>query len=522
MKITNALGFLMGMLFSLTSMALSPLPAEAIFHLSAKPIDPNTLALTWNINPGYFLYQERIHLSPTDTDAFQLGETRFPKAHKKIDKLGETLSIYRERLVLPITVLGDAPGEHLIKLSYQGCADDGFCYPPETRLIKLAFNSTNALENVSIEPVETNVITPPQNETTQNKINHLFSQGHWIIMLLTFLGFGLLLSFTPCVLPMIPVLSSIIMGQNVLSTKKAFRLSLCYVLSMATTYAIFGALVASAGSNLQMMMQAPIVIVLFSVLFIALALSMFGLYDLKMPQTLHTKLSALSTRQTRGQYLGVATMGCLATLILSPCVTAPLIGILGYIASTGDLIKGALALFFLGLGMGLPLLVIGTSAGHWLPKAGHWMNIIKAFFGILLIGVALLLLARLLPGSHTDSLKVTTLSAIQNQLNEAKTQKKLAILDFYANWCTSCKLMEKTTLRDPAVISAMHDIKWITVDITKNDADSKAILQYFHVIAPPTLLFYSHEGNALTSLQMVGEINASALLQQIKEADKKD
>lgn len=568
----------------------SPLPAADVFQVQAKKIDPNTFTLNWQIKPGYFLYSDRIKLTEQPGSNIHLGTLRFPETLKKTDKRGRTYDIYRRQLSLPVPVLGEQPGETLVNLYFQGCSDDGFCYPPETRQIKLTIDTNLALSQVDMETqaVEEQAQTLQQ---PTNDIEAVFTNHNWMMVILSFFGFGLLLSFTPCVLPMVPVLSGIIVGHGAtISTRKAFFLSLSYVLSMSVTYAIVGAVVALLGANLQIAMQSPWIISLFSLIFILLALSMFGYYELRLPVSWQAKLAGASQRQGGGHYLGAAAMGCLSTLILSPCVTAPLIGALSYIANTGNIILGSIALFFLGLGMGTPLLLIGMSAGKWLPKAGHWMNTVKTFFGVLLLAVAIYLLGRILPsplvmalwasllvfsgiycgalspahskqakfgqglgilllvygllvlvgasmggsnplqpltglrvtaaaeGKHLGSSHEVIKTVDEAQQAITKARGKPVMIDFYADWCSSCKLMEATIFKDPRVEKALKDFVILKVDITANNKHDKALLNLFNVVAPPTFLFLNKNGDEQENLRLVGEASANKFLQQLQEA----
>lgn len=557
----------------------TPLPASEVFQVEAKRIDPNTFVINWEVKPGYFLYSDRIKLTEVNNNT-PVGEIRFPATEKKIDHLGREYMVYRNKVSIPVSILSEQAGETLVNLHYQGCADDGFCYPPETKQIKLGIDKNLALNQVDFEaPPEamasavTNAVAP---------VIDPLVQPHRIMLLLTFYGLGLLLAFTPCVLPMVPVLSGIIVGhsQN-MSTRKAFFLSLNYVLGMAITYAIAGAIIATLGANLQIAMQTPWAIGLFSLVFILLALSMFGLYELRLPVSWQAKLAGASRGQSGGHYLGAAIMGCLSTLILSPCVTAPLIGALGYIANTGEVLIGALALFCLGLGMGTPLLLIGTSAGKWLPKAGHWMNAVKAFFGVLLLAVAIYLLSRILPaffimmlwailliftgifcGAFDSSESyyqkfqracgiilfvyglfilagaaignenplqplqfnrqpievsqsghdktVHTINQVDNAIAAAKG--KDILLDFYADWCASCKVMEATVLQEPVVRNKLNKMVVLRVDLTDNSLDQKALLKRFQVVAPPTFIFLDKQGSEIQGSRLVGEVSSADFL----------
>lgn len=565
----------------------TPQRAEDVFRPSVAVIDANTLMLEWDIKPGYFLYQDRIHVEESKLSNFHFGDLNFPKPLMKTDRQGNHLKIYRDSLKLSVPVLGDTSGESLFTLQFQGCADNGFCYPKQSNQIKLAFNDQRELVDAAIEALPNSPSLTGMMSAGNGHLHALFSSNNWFLILMTFFGFGLLLAFTPCVLPMIPVLSGIIIGQGKrVSTYRSFILSLSYVLSMALTYAFIGALVAKIGSNLQVVMQSPMVLASFSMVFVLLSLSMFGYYDLKLPNRWQVKLTKLSHHRASGGYVGAAIMGCLSTLILSPCVTAPLIGALGYIANTGDIFRGSLALFFMGLGMGAPLLIIGTSAGKLLPKTGHWMNAVKAFFGILLLGVAILLLSRIIPPGVTMILWASLLifsgifagALARSTTRQAKIQQsfgiialiygvlvlvgaslgnqdplhplnhlnatspgnlqqsdtylktlpevkqalvnakgKPVIIDFYADWCASCQYIAKHTLKAPEVMAALQKVTLIRVDVTADNDESRALMNYFHVVAPPTFIFYNREGQEENDLRLFGEFSAETLLGTISK-----
>ncbi|MFC3909918.1 protein-disulfide reductase DsbD [Legionella dresdenensis] len=576
---------LTGCLISTVLFAASPLPANDVFPLTVQTSDPNGFTLNWQIKPGYFLYSDRINISVNENSNLHLGQIMYPKPQIKTDKQGRSFPVYRNDVAVHVPVLGISPGESLIKLHYQGCADDGFCYPPETVDIKLAINGQMALDSAQLDST-VQVAPQPAATSSQDQIESLFSARHWTLVLLTFFGFGILLSFTPCILPMVPVLSGIIVGHGgAITTRKAFLLSLSYVLSMAATYAVIGAIVAKLGSNLQIIMQAPWAIITFSLIFVVLALSMFGFYDLKLPATWQNRLAALSRNQSSGHYLGAAVMGCLSTLILSPCVTAPLIGALGYIAHSGNVFLGSASLFFLGLGMGMPLILIGTSAGKWLPEAGSWMNAVKAFFGILLLAVAIYLLGRIIPdtltmglwavllifsgiyagaltpaltnagkfcqgiglvllvygililigasmggtnplqplaawaaGRHAPDLlplhkSITNLNELEQAISQA--EGKPVMLDYYADWCASCVVMENTTFKETQVSKALQNFTVFKIDVTANNSDSKALMEKFKVIAPPTFIFLDNKGGELTQLRLVGELSGSEFIERL-------
>jgi thiol:disulfide interchange protein DsbD len=574
--------------FSIISQFLCAQPpsAQEVFIVKATRVDPNSFTLSWSIKPGFYLYKDRIQLKEGKNKIFTLGKMIFPASQNITDRQGHTSAVYQQQLTLPVPVLGQTPGEDYLNVQYQGCAEDGFCYPPQTKRFQLSFDKEAGLSRIQADSITQ---APPTisepTATSPSSIEKVFSSHNLFLIIASFFGFGLLLSFTPCVLPMIPVLSGVIVGHGKnISTRKAFFLSLSYVLSMSATYALVGAVIASLGSNLQIIMQSPISIGIFSAIFVLLALSMFDFFELRLPSSIQNKLAGFTRSQNSGHYLSAAVLGVLSTLVLSPCVTAPLIGALSYIAQSGDKTLGVLALFFMGLGMGCPLLLIGTSAGKLLPKAGIWMNSVKSFFGVLLLAIAIYTLSRILPPPLTmalwgilsvftgvylgallrsntrgekfrqasgiiilvygvailigsskgninpfqplaneNALTVTaesktptaqTLAQAKEFITKAKGQPVL--IDFYADWCTSCKVIAATTLRDKQVQHNLEKFAYLTVDLSSNNAESKALLDYFNVIAPPTFIFLDNRGKEIKNLRLVGEVSAEALIAHSK------
>ncbi len=558
-----------------------PLPAQQAFAFSSVVLDSQTLELQWVIAPHYFLYQKSLRYQENLPTHFTLGDQKYPKPDTRLSAQGKKQAIYRHTLRLSIPIIHLDPGETQLRVFYQGCSDEGFCYPPEQVLLRL---TVNAQGDLTQSQLETSLNTPPQTMASQPLTSPYMPSGHWWLVLFSFYGFGLLLSLTPCVLPMIPILSGIIVGHGPdLSTKKAFFLSLSYVVSMSLTYSVIGAFIALMGHNIQVAMQSPWWIGFLSFLFILIALSMFDYVHIQLPQRWQAKLASLSPRKTQGHYATAWLMGCLSTLVLSPCVTGPLIGALGYIAQRGQVGLGMSALFILGFGMGTPLLLIGASAGKLLPKAGTWMNGIKALFGVFFLALSIHLLERLLPslvimhlwgvlliycaffmgtfqraqtkierglqatgvilfiygtliligastGHHnplhplTDiaptpltanekNQPVTTLSEVTSRLEQARGQP--IILDFYADWCTSCRVIQDKILPNPRIQHALNHAVLITVDLSKNQQDTRDLLQYFHVTAPPAFLFFNADGQELESLRWYGEITVNELLDRL-------
>lgn len=381
-------------------------PVEQAFRLSAEVRDAEHLRLHWDIDPAAYLYRDLIELRLAEDTGIRLGEARLPEGILREDGVlpdghSGPVTIYKNRLSLELP-LHRAPtdtGRLALEVRYQGCAEQGICYPPQSQRLALELPPAPA------QPAP--LVSAPDTETSPDAGMALNEQDRiaatlagaslWASMAL-FFGFGLLLAFTPCVFPMIPILSGIIAGQGqALTTRRAFVLSLIYVLAMSLTYTLAGVLAGLFGANLQAAFQSPWILGAFALVFVALALSMFGFYELQLPSGLQTRLSALSNRQQGGTWIGTAIMGALSALIVSPCVAPPLVGALIYIGQTGDALLGGAALFALSLGMGTPLLLIGASAGELLPRAGAWMERVKAVFGVVLLGVAILMLERVLP-----------------------------------------------------------------------------------------------------------------------------
>ena len=544
------------------------LDPEQAFVVSARMSSPQQIVLKWQIAEGYYLYQQRLKFNLA-TGTAKLGVPIFPASKTKDDPSFGKVEIYEHSLEvkLPVENLG-AASELVLNISYQGCASAGLCYPPIEKTLPLivpqgAVNSVSPAPSVVAKPA------PVENISEQDRITRLLENSSVWYSLLMFFGFGLLLSFTPCVFPMIPILSSIIVGEGKhVTTRRAFIMSLTYVLAMAFTYSIAGVFAGLLGENLQAAFQNPWIISAFALVFVALSLSMFGFYELQMPSFIQTKLTHVSNKQQGGSLFGVAIMGLLSALIVGPCVAAPLAGALIYIGQTGNAVFGGFALFALSMGMGIPLILIGTSSGHVLPRAGEWMDGVKAIFGVLLLVVAIWMLERVLPpvlslllwasllivsaiymgavdnlgagvtgwrklwkgfgiillvygilqligvasgnydrfqplkfqtlmsSSHaasgeTQFKRIKGMEALQQELAQARD--KIVMLDFYADWCVSCKEMETLTFNDPSVQQALKNVILLQTDVTANDAQDKALYKQFNLFGPPAILFFKQQ-----------------------------
>lgn len=580
------------------------LDPEVAFTVTAGDLKGGVLPVTWQIVDGHYLYRDKFKFEVVAPAASSVADITLSKGKLKNDEFFGEVEVHRGQAHAQLAIQNSNPSDKLtLKVGYQGCADIGICYPPQTKELQIAIvpaaatldssgpnNTVLAQSDNTTGLVKTSVNTgvnatlnssAPVVAEQDRLAASLGGDNRWLTIL-TFFGMGLLLTFTPCVLPMIPILSSIIVGSGEkIGTGRAFILSLIYVLAMAATYTVAGVIVGLTGENIQATLQHPFVLTTFAILFVFLAASMFGLFELQMPAFIQNRLTATSNKQKSGSFSGVATMGFLSALIVGPCVTAPLVGALIYIGQTGDAVLGGAALFALSMGMGIPLLIIGTSFGKYLPTAGPWMDAIKAVFGVMLLGVAIWMLDRVIPvwatmllsalllivvgmfmgafentaadargwrrvlkgfgysavvygtlliigiatgsGSllrplnglsvaghsvestqHVAFTPVKGLSNLESVLASAQAQNKPVILDFYADWCVSCKEMEAFTFTDPQVIERMNKAVLLQADVTANDDADKALLKKFGIFGPPAIMFYDEKGVEHSNARVVG------------------
>ena len=547
----------------------SLLPAAAAFAARAWMTDEKTLQVEFTIAPGYYLYRDQLAFAP-DSAVLAFGAPRLPPGEKIRDEFfGETV-IYRGLLALEIPLFKSAElnAPFVLRAVSQGCSErPAVCYPPFVQHLQVAY----PLAGAAPAAIETPAAAPPVGKTAA--LAARLGQGRSSLLLLTFLGLGILLAFTPCVLPLLPVLAGIIAGPGGIGTRRAFGLALVYVLAMATAYAVAGAAAGLSGIALQgSIQQSPWVLSFTALVLVLLALSMFGFYSLQLPAALSSRADGLVRRRGGSSPAGAALMGVLSALVISPCVSPPLIAALGYIASTGDAWLGGAALFALGLGLGLPLLVFAFTAGRLLPKAGPWIQHIRTFFGILLLGVALWLTGRLLPppssfvllgllllsqglwlwhisapaggwrplirglalvsglwgalvlggaaiggGTLFEPLRglageaghgapafteVKSFDALEQVLTAADGRP--AMLDVYADWCISCREMEARTFPDAGVQAALGDALLLRADVTRNNADDRALLRHFGLFGAPAVLFFDRRGRELESARVIG------------------
>ncbi|MFA6038344.1 MAG: protein-disulfide reductase DsbD [Legionellales bacterium] len=467
----------------------SLLPPEEAFVITTFETKSNEIIISAQIAPGYYLYQSQFNFTPSKE--LLIGAPVFPEGVSKTDEFFGTQIVYETNTLITVPIV-EHPKNAQITVSYRGCAPIGVCYPPMETTLQLTFNSA-------------------QTDNDHVSISKILTDKHFALALIIFFGLGILLALTPCVLPMLPILSSIILGQKHLNRAKAFELSFIYILAMSITFAIAGVIAALLGANLQSSLQQPAVLIFSAAVLIILAILLMFDYPLQLPKFLNNKLDKLSRKQKGGTILGVASMGMLSALVVSPCVTPPLIGALIYIAESGNVWLGGGALLMLGLGMGVPLILLSIFGMHILPKQGRWLRGIKILFAVLLIGLAVSLIMRITPATSKptfDYILVKTLQEVETQIQEANLAKEPVVLDFYADWCVSCVKMEETVFPDPQVQALLKDVRFLKADVTANDEDDKALMQHFNIYGPPAILFFSHNGSAQEEFQIVGEINA--------------
>ena len=468
------------------------LEPEKAFRFSALPVDGG-VEVRFLIADGYYLYRDRMKFEATGA---RLGKAEFPPGLAHKDEFFGEQTIYRKEL--RVRVPAEAAGPFDLKVTSQGCADVGVCYVPMESTARLTLASSG---NVSIFSSDLEVAQLFQNSTP--------------LVLGGFLVFGLLLAFTPCVLPMIPILSGIIAGEGqALSKKRALSLSFSYVIGMAVAYALAGIAAAYSGSLLAAALQNAWVLGAFALIFVALALSMFGLYELKLPGFLHQRLDEAQRRLPGGRVATVAGMGALSAVIVSPCVAAPLAGALLYIAQTRDVALGGAALFVMALGMGVPLLVVGVSEGALLPKSGPWLNRVKQFFGVLLLAVAAWIVSPLFLSGKGDT-RFVRIDSIAELDAKLASPGKPVMLDFYADWCVSCKEMEHFTFSDPRVKREFEAMLLLQADVTANSAEHKALLKRFSLFGPPGIVFFDAQGREIKGLRVIGYQNAERFLKTL-------
>lgn len=567
-------------------------PVDQAFPFNYYQQDGKVL-LDWQVKEGYYLYQHSLSFSGQN---LAIGNVELEDGKPHQDEFFGEVSVYTQPLFVQVPLQNYQEGSQLI-VKYQGCAEAGFCYPPETRVIdiapfeatgssdtaaKTASNQTNTSPQVASPKAEVANNTAPQSSAPVSKEASLadkLGDSWWTPLLFLALGVGL--AFTPCVLPMYPILTGIVLGGGKLSQGRALMLSFIYVQGMALTYTLLGLVVASAGMQFQAAMQHPYVLIALSVLFVALAMSMFGVYNLQLPSSVQTWLNNQSNKQQSGNTLGVFAMGAISGLVCSPCTTAPLSGALLYVAQSGDLFTGAIALYALAMGMGIPLILVAVFGNKLLPKAGSWMDKVKVVFGFILLAAPIFLLERIIPElwatvlwsglgfiafgwlyhsknalpfggwkqsavgiiamlglfasaqpalnywfaeknvaveqQHIQFARINTVEELEIQLIEAQKLGKPVMLDFYADWCVACKEFEKYTFHQADVENKLSDFVLLQADVTRNMPQDIELLKQLQVLGLPTIEFWDSEGNHVPNARVTGFMPADVFLKHMQD-----
>ena len=559
------------------------LPVDEAFQFSAaKSENQENVIVNWSIAEGYYLYQEKISvkLNQAETASFDMPTFSISPEDYNDPYFG-LMKIFKKP-VQAIFKASQSPlkAEDVVEITYQGCTT-GFCYPPEVKEIKVAdLPIAQVVNTEKISEKLTALSAQPKAE--QDRLAESLFNSKYAVFGFFLLGLGL--AFTPCVLPMLPLLSAIVIGQNQRPNMwRAFALSFVYVQGMALTYTLLGLIVAAIGLPFQVALQHPYVMIGLSIIFVLLALSMFGVFTLQLPSSLQTKLSLLSQQQKAGAFGGVFLMGMIAGLVASPCTSAPLSGALLYVAQSGDLFTGAITLYLLALGMGVPLILITLFGNKILPKSGMWMETVKKLFGFVMLALPVFLISRILPDEWTPRLwamlgtaffiwfafqmpkngtgwvfrifflvaamisvkplqtwvwgETSTSSAVENKAvshvefkqikSEAELQqvlaennKSLLMLDLYADWCVACKEFEKETFSDPSVQKAFGDMLLLQVDMTKNSEENRALMTKYKVLGLPTILFFNRDGKEIEGSRVNGFMPPVEFLQWIEKISK--
>lgn len=509
-------------------------PAQA-FQGSAQLVSAGEIEVRYQIAPGYYLYRDKFKVRVLDSPAgVSVGAPKVgPGKIKQDENFGAVAVFYHDmKARLPVSHASQEDRKIKLAVTTQGCADAGLCYPPQTQVFSLRLPRSSqatspaatpkvGLEDAAREKAGSAAGAVAVDETSQIAAL-LAGSSYWAALLFFFVA-GLGLSLTPCILPMIPILSSIIVGKGHTGRLENILSSLAYVLGMATTYAIAGVIAGLTGTLLATALQNIWVLGGFALLFVVLALSMFGFYELQIPVRVQNKLSAMTQRLPGGQCVGLFGMGALSALIVGPCVAAPLAGALLYIGQTGNAVFGGVALFVLALGMGVPLLLVGFSAASLLPRVGPWMVWVKRCFGLLLLATAAWLVYPVLPALTGDPANQhASVLPFQRVRSLAELEQRLAatpgpvMLDFYADWCVSCKEMEKFTFSDTQVQTALSGVLLLQADVTANSEDDKALLRHFDLFGPPGILFFE-QGREQRHLRVIGYKNAEEFLAFLKQ-----
>jgi len=525
------------------------LPPEKAFRVEATWLEnSNEIEIEFHPAKGYYIYQESLKFL-AGSQAGKLDSIK-PSLPLGIEKFDETfqikLQVYKQPFMVLLGVKPQAGNPMHVELTLQGCAEAGICYPPMILSFLLTGPGVKAAPIPEIlegspaisKPAELSLTDLWRERDDVNAISRFLENTSTTYLFLAFFVLGLALAFTPCVLPMLPILSSVIFGAQggkAVSKGRASVLALSYVLGMALVYALAGVLMAALGGSVQRALQSPLALAAFALLLLALSGSLFGLYDLRLPQSWHQHVDRLAGRHQGGNVFGAFALGGISTLVASPCITAPLAGVLAFIAQTGSMSLGAGLLFVMALGMGLPLLFIAVEARILIPSTGIWMVWLQRTLGVLLVATAAWIASPLLQindvvsptktvkGQNVHQVGDLSFIVIQSpaeldaQLVKAKEEKKLVLLDFYADWCISCKEMEVTTFANPEVSKELKQFVLLQADVTKNSADNQALLKRFGLFGPPGILIFNLDSQEQKDQRVIGFMPPQRFMERLKK-----
>ena len=529
---------------SLSVGAQNFLPPEEAFKVVAEYVSVDQVLITVKPAKGYYIYRESLKFKLLKSEAgLSIGAPGLPQGKIKFDEnFGKNLETYPKEFGITLPLVGNKNvSGFLLQMELQGCAEKGICYPPMALTLTLA--SLNAVvDGVLLDDVA-QADKPNQNfglvdlwsaRDDAGLLATMLQNISPIILLGAFFILGLAMALTPCVLPMLPIMSSVVFGsknnrhQDVSKIRSAV-LAIAYVLGMAIMYSLAGMVTAALGANIQAWLLNPWALVIFALLLIALSASLFGFYELRLPQAWHNKIDRIAGKQEGGSVIGAFFLGAISTLIASPCVTAPLAGVLAFIAQTGSIPLGGVLLFVMALGMGLPLMLFAIGARGLVPKAGSWMILIQRIFGVLLLILALWVVSpifistRSSDSSTTHQLssglvfeRVTTSAQLTAALKNSAANQQPVLLDFYADWCVTCKEMELLTFSDQKVTDGLKAYRLIQIDMTRNTADHQTILKEFGLFGPPAILFFDEQGQEKRSKRVIGFMKADRFLERLK------
>jgi len=534
-----------------TALAQTFLPVDEAFRLEVRASGPRAVQVSFEQAPGVYLYREQMTATWRAAGGVEqpLGWD-LPPAESKFDpNFEKTMEVYHQSIRGGLTLPADAKGGAVLTVGYQGCADAGICYPPQKRAFKVSLDAQGTVTSVQPFAVDAAGARPGagrfagvtggseanSDASADGGIRQALASGSVWVIVPAFLLAGVLLSLTPCVLPMVPILSSIIVGQkDRVSRGRGFALALAYSQGMALVYTALGVAAGLLGQGLAAYLQHPWVVLAFAALMVLLALSMFGLYELRLPVAVQSWLDEGTRHLPGGRFVSVFAMGVVSALIVSPCVSAPLAGALLYISQTRDVVLGGTALYAMAWGMSLPLLLVGLSAGSLLPRTGPWMTAVKALFGVLMLGMALWVARPAWPYVQTQWLgqtaastahqsvlpfeRVRSVAELEAALTRAQADGQPVMLDFYADWCTSCIEMERETFSDPLVQDRLRGVVLLQADVTLNSAEDRALLQRFQLFGPPGLIFFDPQGRELSEARVIGFQAPQAFLRSLQNA----